>query len=231
MAQAPIEVEDEGDGGEGGAGGGAASGAVDEKRLANLANAAVSGHLKRALPKAIAEALAPFMEQLAARGAPPAGGAPPGGAPQGGAPTGGGDDKYAALEKKFQESEKARVAERAQGHRSRAYDGVRGALAGKARPDAIEAALKVLKADDRIGVGEDGTPFIKDGDEELSLEEGVKRFMKSKEGALFAPAPTTTRRAPPQKLNARSGKGEEPAESPAARSLRMIEGRRAKSGG
>lgn len=227
MAQAPVDVEDEGDGGEGGAGAGA-GGAVDEKRLANLANAAVSGHLKRALPKAIAEALAPFMEQLAARGAP----APAGGAPAGGAPAPAGDDKYAALEKKFQESEKARVAERVQGHKSRAYDGVRGALAGKARPDAIEAALKVLKADDRIGVGEDGTPFIKDGDEELSLEEGVKRFMKSKEGALFAPAPTATaRRAPPQKLNPRSGKGEEPTETPAARSLRMIEERRSKSGG
>jgi hypothetical protein len=212
-----------------GAAGGDGGGAADDQRIANMVNAAVSGHLKRVLPKTISDLMethiAPIREHLTKQGGPaPAQGGQGGGAPQGGAPAG--DDKYAALERKFQESEKARAAERMQGHKARAFDGVRGVLAGKARPDAIEAALKVLKADDRIGVREDGSAFILDGDEEVTIEEGVKRFMKSKEGALFAPAPIpSARRTAGPKLNPR-GAPTERTESPAERSLRMIEERR-----
>lgn len=223
---ADVTDTDAGAGGDGG-------GAADEQRIANMVNAAVSGHLKRVLPKTLSDLLethiAPIREQLTKQGGPaPTQGGQGGGAPQGGAPAG--DDRYAALERKFQESEKARLAERAQGYKARAFDGVRGALAGKARPDAIEAALKVLKADERIGVREDGSAFILDGDEEVTIEEGVKRFMKSKEGALFAPAPTpSARRTASQKLNPR-GAPTERTETPAERSLRMIEEGRAQRG-
>lgn len=214
------------------AGGDEGAASAEEQRISNIVNKALSGRLARVLPKALSESLeahlAPIREQLGATRGNPADA-------QRQVPSGGvaADSeiarKYADLERKFQESEKARASERMQGHRARAFDGVRGALVGKARPEAIESALKVLKADDRIGVREDGTPYMIDGDEEVTIDEGVKRFMKSKDGALFAPAPSPATRKTGPKVSGRTAPVER-TETAAERSLRMMEENRARRG-
>lgn len=214
------------------AGGDEGAASAEEQRISAIVNKALGGRLARVLPKALSEALeaqlAPIREQLGgARGNPAD--------IQRQAPSGGGASetetarKYAELERKFQESEKARASERMQGHKARAFGDVRGALVGKARPEAIESALKVLKADDRIGVREDGTPYMIDGDEEVTIDEGVKRFMKSKDGALFAPAPSPATRKTGPKVSGRTAPVER-TETAAEKSLRMMEENRARRG-
>lgn len=217
-----VEAEDTDTGDAGGAEG---KGAADDQRIANMVNAAVSGHLKRALPKALADAmethLAPFKERLGS-------GTKAEPAPKGGDET---SSKIADLERKYQESERARAAERVAGYQHRAFDTVRGELSGKVRADALDSALKILKADGCIQVREDGTPFLAMNDQELSITEGVKLFLKTKEGALFLPAPAPAK--PGQKGGGKftpRAAAPEAKETPMQKTLRMIEERKAARG-
>jgi hypothetical protein len=189
----PTITEDKGADGADKGQGGTNEGDADVK-LANLVNAAVGNHLKRVLPKALAEnldvALKPVREQLA-------GLAPPKAEPPAGGDKGAPDTKYAEMERKIAEqgkrlaeSEARREASEKAARETKAFAHLRGELAGKVRADGLDAAVKLLKADGRVRANDDGDAVFVDGEDEIPLQDGLKKWLKSSEGQIFAPAPT-----------------------------------------
>lgn len=155
--------------------------AVDPK-LANLVNAAVSSQLKRHM-KGLGDTIgATLDEKLSALGLKPQPAAP-----QGGAQAGNESEALKEVEKLRGElkAQKQRAAEK------EVFADVRSILSGKVRPEAMDTAIKVLKADGVIKIdARDGTATIKHAElGDLDLNEGLSEWLKG-EGALFAPAPT-----------------------------------------
>lgn len=72
---------------------------------------------------------------------------------------------------------------------------VKSGLAGKVKPEAMGAALRLLR--DRITIKSSGVTFVNDEGESVDLEDGVAEWLKSPEGALFAvpPTPSVSRKA------------------------------------
>jgi hypothetical protein len=155
--------------------------AVDPK-LANLVNAAVSSQLKRHM-KGLGDTIgATLDEKLSSLGLKPQPAAP-----QGGAQAGPESEALKEVEKLRGElkAQKQRAAEK------EVFADVRSILSGKVRPEAMDTAIKVLKADGVIKIdARDGTATIKHAElGDLDLNEGLSEWLKG-EGALFAPAPT-----------------------------------------
>lgn len=77
---------------------------------------------------------------------------------------------------------------------------LKSALAGKVKTEAMGAAAKLLS--DRV-VMADGEAMFKTDDGDVSLEEGIAAWVKSPEGAIFAPAPSATMQGRSPKLASR----------------------------
>jgi hypothetical protein len=187
-------------------------------------NAAVSAHLKRhlaGLPGMIDAAIAPLREQFAARGAAPA--KPEGGTAAAGDGVAG---ELAALKAQLKAQNDQAASERKSAREANAFQSLRTALAGKVRPEAVDAAAKlVFHADKRVQVADDGTITFKHGDADYSLAEGVAAYLKSPDAALFLPAPNGSAQRPGQRVPARPpAGGPPPNETPMAKTLRLLAG-------
>jgi hypothetical protein len=174
------------------------------KEIADIVNAAVTSHSKRntdAIGKLIEEKLAGF--------APKPADPPP-------APQGDGKSKVtpemAAMQAKFDEvlkaleSEKKRTAEL---ETKRRDDGAKAALRAAlkdVRPELQDVAVEYLfNSQKRVTYDESGRPLftvrrapaagLPEEDVQMTLEDGVAHWMKSKEAAGFIPAPTPAGRA------------------------------------
>ena len=167
---------------------------ADDKRLANLVNAAVGSHLKRHLPKALEETVSPlfagFKEHLA--GILPKPAAVP--APAGAGSAGPSDETTArvtSLENALAQERAERAAERREAHETKAFNDLRTALTGKVRPEALDITAKHLfHAEKAVKVRKDGRAVMTiDGEEYESLAEGVSAWASKPEAAFFLPPP------------------------------------------
>lgn len=174
---------------------------VTEDAIAQIVNAAVSSHLKRSLGKAIEEAIKPVAEQLSqlktAREEAP---------PQDTKKKSDVDPEVVALKKQvadlttaMQRSAEEAAAAQRQAREEKAYASLRDQLQGKVRPEALPIALDVIRARKLLTINEDGTVTFRhraalakgmeEQDHEFPLDRGVGEFLKSKDAALFLPAP------------------------------------------
>ncbi len=168
-----------------------------ETKLANLVNAAVTSHLKRHT-KTMGEQFGTMLDERLAAFKPAAPAAP-------GKTLAEPESNAAALA----EVEKLRGELTLQKQRTaekEAYADIRSFLHGKVRPEAMDTAIKVLKADGSIKVNaRDGSVTMKHAElGSLDVSEGLTEWLKG-EGALFAPPQTPKRlaikgphRAPPR---------------------------------
>jgi hypothetical protein len=192
---------------------------LSEERAANTAamNAAISSHTKR-LAKSLDEKYAKAPPKVEAegddettadaKGDKPAAPKPAQQAPEAPKP----DPAIAALQKqiaaltaKSEASEKARAAaERARLEES-AFAKLRSALTGKVAQGAEDHALDLLRARNRVVIGDDGTVRMRglakdEPDDGHDLESGVAAFIKSDEAKFFVPppnaGPANTKRSP-----------------------------------
>lgn len=201
----------------------------DQKALGNLVNSAVTSQLKRLLGPAVAEALKPHVDGFAGireqldkltKGV-----ATPDKS-QGGQ---GQDDvakRIAELEKQLNGEREARKAEKASAAKEKAFSALRAELTGKVRPEAVDAAAKLLfHAEGAIHIGEDGTVAFRMGDDEHDLATGVKAWAKSPASALFRPAPGYGEKNPGGKAPKRpTGPDGKPLpESPKEREARLAD--------
>jgi hypothetical protein len=188
---------------------------ADEIRqlVATTANAAVSSHLKRELPKAIGEGLkglnwrdtlAPVLSELAPQPDP---NKPPAPDPNKPDPRLSAlEEKYKGLEAQYNAERQAREAAELKARDDRAFSQLRSALQGSdpnaplVRAEALDAAAKLLfHADRRVVFGEQGEPLFvvrkqpfagaAEEDMQLPLLDGVQHWLKTPEGKFFAPAP------------------------------------------
>lgn len=152
-----------------------------DKKLANLVNKAVTSQLTRHMKTFGDQFGAVLDERLSAFKAPAP--ALPGKAPA----EADGNAALAEVEKLRGELtlQKQRTAEK------EAYADIRSFLHGKVRPEAMDTAIKVLKADGSIKVNaRDGSATMKHAElGTLDVTEGLTEWLKG-EGALFAPMPT-----------------------------------------
>ena len=121
---------------------------------------------------------------------------------KGGAPAAGIDPKIArklkALEKRDKEREAERAAEKAEAaakalelQRREDRAALAAALTGKVRPELLEAAVALhFDSKKRVARDEDDAErrIWRDGDDVLSLEEGVSKWLGSSEGKAYVPA-------------------------------------------
>lgn len=201
-----------------------------------IVNSAVTAQLKRALaPKTLAAALAPLIadvvkplqDELAtlkqAPPATPATGPAPGPAPDKPNP------ELTAVKQQLQEMKDQLAKERdraAAAETKQRDDAAFGALktqlsAAKVRPEMVEALAKVLfLADKRVEFDENGKPLLRvrvapskgmaEEDQLLTLEDGVKAFVKSKEAEPWLPAPGGAPGTPGQRRPAPTPGGQPP---------------------
>ena len=157
--------------------------ALDPK-IGNMVNAAVSSHLKRHF-KGLGDQIGSMLdERLSSLNLKPQKDEAPAPAPAKGQAASEDEDTKAELAKlrKEMKEHNQRAAEK------EAYADVRSQLAGKIRPEAMETAIKVLRADGAIKVNRDGSVSFKHADGDMELSEGLSEWLKG-EGAMFAPAP------------------------------------------
>ncbi len=175
---------------------------VTAEEIGNIVNAAVTSQLKRSLGTAIAEAVKPITEQVAAlKQAPP--------------PSDEGDDKkkgkqspeMLAMAKQIEEltngikqrDERVAAAEKKQ-REDRAYAELRGSLEGKIRPELLDMVAKNLFfVEGRVVTDENGNVLFKTSkapytgaepeEMQLPLKSGVDDFLKSDSAKPFLPAP------------------------------------------
>lgn len=183
-----------------------------------IVNSAVTAQLKRALnPKALAAVLGPMLaetvkplqDELAAIKAapPPAGGAAPGGQPPAPDPNKP-NPEVAALKQQLQEfkDQVAQASKRAADAEAKQRDDATFAklkdclVAAKVRPEMVETLAKVMfHADKRVSFDEQGNALLRvkvspakglpEEEQLMTLEDGVKSFVKTKEAEPFLPAP------------------------------------------
>ena len=189
-------------------------------------NQAVSAHLKRhlaGLPGMIDAAIAPLREQFTAR--------PAADKPAGVPATDGVAGELAALKAQLKAASDQAASERKAAREANAFQALRTELGGKVRPEALDAAAKlIMHADRRVSVGDDGAVTFKHGDAEYGLKEGVAAYLKSSDAALFLPAPNGSAQRPGQRVPARPAIGGDAAtETPMAKTLRLLAGSKAAS--
>jgi len=206
-----LRSEEGGDGGSGGGGGGGGAGggsndtpkfmtseevtamvtgAVERNRKATLGEVSkLFDGFKSGLP----DLLAPLIKSAVPQPAEPAGGEPKP------------DPRLAVFESKLQETTKllesertARIAAEGKARDDKAFNDLRAALGPHVRPEALDQAARLLFfADKRVTFDDDGRPQLTvrrtinglDEDAQMPLADGALFWAKSKEGAIFAPAP------------------------------------------
>jgi hypothetical protein len=197
--------------------------AAPDQAMTDTINAAVTAHIKRALgglPGLIEAQLAPLREQFAAR---PAAGAKPDGSTLAGDGVAG---ELAALKAQLKSQQDQAASERKAAREANAFQALRTELGGKVRPEALDAAAKlIMHADRRVMVSDDGSVTFKHGDADYGLKEGVAAYLKSPDAALFLPAPNGTSQRPGQRVPGRPpAGGPPPNETPMAKTLRLLAG-------
>jgi hypothetical protein len=165
--------------------------ALDPK-IMKAVNQAVTSQLKRATGK-LTDSLGTLLdEKLAAF--KPAAGAP---APDKKDPAGGG----AAAGPAADDGSKAELAQlradlkaqKLRGLEKETYADVRAFLTGKVKPEALDTAVKLLKADGRIKLDmRTETASYKGDDGDVDVQTGISEWLKA-DGALFAAAPAPAR--------------------------------------
>ena len=119
-------------------------------------------------------------------------------------------------------AEKARAAEK------EVFADIRALLVGKVRPEALDMAIKVLKADGLVKINaRDGSVKLKSAEGDVELADGLEEWLKS-DGAIFAPVPQAKpkpRITGPTKAPSRpasGGSGDEGL-TPAQKALRALQ--------
>jgi hypothetical protein len=198
---------------------------VDPK-LANLVNSAVSSQLKRHM-KGFGDQFGALLdEKLAAlrtTSAPAAPAAPAVPTNSAGAPAANDETQKEIADLRLElKQQKQRAAEK------EVFADVRSLLAGKVRPEAMDTAIKLLKADGLIKINaRDGSAMFKHADGDLDLSEGIAEWLKG-EGAMFVPAPTAKKPQirGPNRAPARLAPGTSDENlTPAQKSLRALSAR------
>lgn len=188
-----------------------------DTKLSNLVNSAVASHLKRHT-KGFADQLGTMLDERLAAFKPAAPAAAPGNA----APAA---DPMQEVEKLRGElkAQKVRAAEK------EVFADVRSYLSGKVRPEAMDTAIKLLKADGSIKVdARDSSAKVKHAElGDLDLHEGLSEWLKG-EGAIFAPVQAAKK--PPIKGPHRApvrgnGGAETETLTPAQKSLQALQAR------
>lgn len=181
-----------------------------DAKLSNLVNAAVTSHLKRH-SKTMGEQFGTMLDERLAAFKPAAPAAP------GKVPAESEANALAEVEKLRGELtlQKQRTAEK------EAYADIRSFLHGKVRPEAMDTAIKVLKADGSIKVNaRDGSVTMKHAElGSLDVTEGLTEWLKG-EGSLFAPtqAPKKLPVRGPHRAPARPGGAGNESLTPAQKS-------------
>lgn len=188
-----------------------------DPKIGNAINAAVSSHLKRHM-KGLGDQFGTLLdERLSALNLPKK-------------ETKTEDKPAPAQDAAMQEVEKLRGELKAQKMRAaekEVFADIRGMLTNKVRPEAMDTALKLLKADGLVKIdSRDNTAKFKSPDlGEVDLHEGLEEWLKG-EGAIFAP-PAQARKlrlTGPAKAPARpAGGGQEENLTPAQKTARALQ--------
>lgn len=187
-----------------------------DTKLSNLVNSAVASQLKRHI-KGLGDQFTATLDERLAGFKPQAPAAAPGNA----APA---VDPMQEVDKLRGElkAQKVRAAEK------EVFADVRSYLSGKVRPEAMDTAIKLLKADGSIKVDvRDSSAKVKHPDGDLDLHEGLSEWLKG-EGAIFAPVQAAKK--PPIKGPHRApvrgnGGAETETLTPAQKSLQALQAR------
>lgn len=175
--------------------------ALTEEDVGRIVNAAVTGHLKRELPKltsSFADTLKPIQDQLAAL-TKPAAEIPPGDKPLRGAP----DPELAAmraqheeLKKSFEAERKAREAAETRARNDSTRTAILAAIDPLVRPESKRMVADWL-FQNSVEFDENGSALFKlkkspgagmpEEDVQLPLEAGVREFLKSKDAEWLIP--------------------------------------------
>lgn len=232
---------------------GGQAGDDDNPDINAIVNSAVTAQLKRALsPKALAAALAPIVseivkplqDELATLKQAPA--PAPGPAPAPDKP----NPELTAVKQQLQEmkDQLAKERDRAAAAEAKQRDDSTFAKlkdclsAAKVRPEMVEVLAKVLfHADKRVEFDEQGNPLLRvrvspgkglpEEDQVLTLEEGVKTYVKTKEAEPFMPPPggagggtnQQQRRAAPSPSRGQASTQESPPQTDEERAQRALE--------
>lgn len=178
---------------------------VDPK-LSKLVNQAVTAQLKRSM-RGLPDTLGALLDEKLSAFKPSGGGAAA--EPEKPAKGKGADGAPAANEELEQlradmAAQKKRLADQeVRALEKEAYADVRLALQSKVKPEALDAAVKLLRADGAVKLDvKKGTYAFKGADGELlDLEEGIAEWLKG-EGALFVLQQSTPGARPKPKLSA-----------------------------
>ncbi len=110
------------------------------------------------------------------------------------------DEKDAKIDKLIQEmkdKEAKSLAKIVAQQEKQALAALKAELKGKVIPDMDDMVAEwMYSAKKMISVDEDGEAFVSIGDDKLPLNEGVKKFLGSKEAKRFIPAGEVVRQAP-----------------------------------
>ncbi|WP_437767173.1 hypothetical protein WME77_09095 [Sorangium sp. So ce764] len=191
----------------------------------------MGSQLKRIVPKFLEEALGPHItslrEQLQPKPEPKEKGAPSAVDPEI-------SKQIEDLRTQLKKERETTARERRAAREEKAFAELRSELNGKVRPEAVDTVAKLLfHADRRVVVGDDGSLAFKHGDAEYDLRGGLAEYLKSRDAAMFLPAPGYGQ--PPKKPGLKvpsRAPGDKPpaAEDPMSRTLRMLGKLEAKAG-
>lgn len=162
-----------------------------DTKLSNLVNSAVTSQLKRHM-KGFGDQFGVMLDERFAAFKPAAPAAPvveqdKGKAAPAADAANGVNDEVAQLRADLKAT-KLRAVEK------EVYADVRSLLAGKVRPEAMDAAVKLLKAGGQIKINaRTEAVSFKTDDGEIDLKDGITEWLAG-EGALFAPTPAPARR-------------------------------------
>ncbi|KYF87796.1 hypothetical protein BE20_24945 [Sorangium cellulosum] len=210
--------------------GGDASAEFDQ-RLLNHVNAAVGSQLKRIVPKFLEEALAPHLtslrESLQPKPEPKDKGGQSAVDPEI-------SKQIEDLRNQLKKERETAARERRAAREEKAFAELRSELAGKVRPETVDTVAKLLfHADRRVVIGDDGSIAFRHGDAEYDLRGGLAEYLKSKDAAMFLPAPGYGQQPKKPGLKAPNrAPGDKPqgTEDPMSRTLRMLGKLEAKAG-
>ena len=165
---------------------------VTQQDLSRMVNQAITSHLKRLdfdskITSAIEQSLSSLKENTSKKDSTSVPGSD--------------NSEVAALKKQLEalqtqiKEKDAKAAAQLKASREKdAFSQLRTMLGGKVRPEAVDSVAKLLfHADKKIKVGDEGEMSWLNGDEEISIEDGIKQYLKTKEASMYLPAPTAAK--------------------------------------
>lgn len=188
--------------------------AIKPEDISNIVNKAVTGQLKRALGKEVADAVAKAVAEMKSQMTPPE--------PQPQSKKDKQDPEVTALQRQIEEltnnykrAEQSRLETEKRAREDRTYAELRSMLQKELKPEFVEMVARDLtKGQGRVVFDEDGNPLFKikrspyqgmpEEEEELPLEAGVQAYLKSKEAEPFLPPPGTSKTPPVSKQKGQS---------------------------